>query len=155
MSAASQEYSGELLAFADDLRSRELLGTLGLSVERRIRKRTRKGVDYQGREFKEYSEAHAARRKRKGLPTDAVNLQFTLYGGSMDHLDHVVARDLSSVEVLFTSERAERIMRYHNVEGAGKSKVIRQNMGLSEQDEQDLRRLTGDFVDRLIRKHFS
>ncbi len=148
-----QRLEQDLQELADGLQDQRLLRRIGLSVERRVRQRTRQGVDFEDSPFQDYSESYAKKRERKDLPTDKVNLQYTLYGGSMEQLDHVIARDLSGVEVLFATERAEDIMRYHNVEGAGESKVIRQNMGVTEEDIDEIEDLVGQHIDDLLSIH--
>lgn len=145
----------DLEAFARSLQNQRLLSRIGLAAERLIKDRTRRGVDFEERVFERaptaeagspYSPGHAQKRADQGLPTGLINLQFTLYGGSMEAFDHVVARDLQSVALRFTSARAERIMRFHNIEGAGKSKVIRKNIGLSRRDLDRIKDLVEDHV---------
>lgn len=154
-----EEAGRRLITLASALYSQKLMNRAGLAGVRRIQSRTRRGVDFEGRPFvsaptaeagSPYSPGHRSRREAKGLPVDKVNLQMTLYGGSMQTFTHTVAADFSSVALGFESARAERIMRFHNVDGAGRSRVIRQNIRLSGKDITDIEALVEDHVRDLI-----
>lgn len=60
--------------------SKSLMSEVGLFILARIKSRTIRGVDYSGKLFKPYSQQYKLFRKKKGHPTNKVNLTFT---GSM------------------------------------------------------------------------
>lgn len=132
------------------LKNQRTLNKVGLAGTRKIKKRTRSGVDYLGNTFAEYSESHAKRRAAKGLPTSKVNLKFELYDSMLDYLDHEVSSSLDQVTILVDDDEKEEIAKYHNKEGAGKSKVIREFMGLTEDDEKEIAELIGEDIDELL-----
>jgi hypothetical protein len=58
----------------------KLLENVGPFLNFQILQRTAKGVDYEGKQFKPYSEGYKKRRKKAGRPVNKVDLNFT---GSM------------------------------------------------------------------------
>ncbi len=156
-----KKLAGDLEDLADLLMNQELMNKIGLGVIRRNAQRTRRGVDAAGRPFvaaptarpgSPYSPGHARRRTRRGLPTDKINFQFTLYGGSLEALNHVINRDLSDIHIMFTNPRAARIMAYHNVSGAGRSRVIRETLGLNAEDISMIETLVGKHADDALKR---
>lgn len=122
----------------EGLHAQRQLNRLGLAVQRIIRRRTRRGIGVDGERFQDYSDGHTRKREAKGLPTDTVDLTFSLYDGMMQAIDHVIANDYASVALLIDDRRKHQIARYHNIEGAGKSKVIRRFWGLSDEEEGEV-----------------
>lgn len=116
----------------------ERANKLALGAIRLIKKRTRQGIDISGNPFIPYSKKYARKRERAGKETSIVNLVYDDYFGMMNKIDHIVARDLSSVSILIDDKEKSQIARYHNIEGAGKGKVIRKFWGLSEEEEAQL-----------------
>lgn len=137
----------------DALQSRTLLNKLGLAQIRKIKSRTRAGLDLEGKPFKAYNEKYAERKEKlTGIPTDVVNLVYNDIDGMMASIDHVVASDLKSVALTFTKKDRARIAQYHNELGAGKSRVIRQFWGVSEQDSKDIAGIVQSDLDLLLQK---
>jgi len=122
----------------DSIPSQALMNRLGLAAIRLIKKRTRKGVDVEDEPFREYSEPYKKVRERAGLPTHPVNLTFNDIDGMMNNIDHLVARDFSKVLVYIKGSRNRRIARYHNVQGAGKSRVIRRFFAINKDEKKKL-----------------
>jgi hypothetical protein len=122
---------------ADLFENRKALNRLGLMAERMIQSRTRKGIDVHGRRFRNYSDQHAEKREAEGLETNTVNLEFSVYDGMLKQIGYLF-RDEATVELYFLNERSERLATYHNVDGAGKGKIIREFWNLSEEELQTL-----------------
>lgn len=137
----------DLRIFSDKLEDQQRLSRIGLGGIRNIKERTRRGVDVDGRPFEPYSEGHARKRRAKGLPTSRVDLKFSLYDGMMDQIDHVIARDLRSVAIVIEDDEKEQLAVYHNIEGAGRSRVIREFFGLSDDEIDAIEELVGDDID--------
>lgn len=126
----------ELDALTDDLESlasalhnERLLTRLGLAQIRRIKKRTRAGVDVHGNPFAEYSDGYARLRTAAGVPRKRDMLMYGVrvvdgeaeanaYDTMLDHLHETVADDLQSVELDFDRDDKAELAGYHN-EGEG------------------------------------
>lgn len=138
-----------------ELHSADWLHALGLNAIRIIRKRTFAGKDVYGKSFQKYSPGYARKRERAGLLTHPVNLEFTRVSGMLDSLEHVVLQDLSDVQVKFTSDEAQQLARYHNIEGAGKSRVIRKFFGIELRTEKkQLEKIGAAEIKKLLQKLF-
>lgn len=135
----------------DKLRNQALMNRLGLQAQRFIGKRTRKGKDVEGQDFKPYSDAYAKRRRRAGLQTHPVNLTWDNYTGMMRSIDHLVAHTYDKVLVYINDPTKRRIARYHNIKGAGKSKVIRRFMGMNEQERVKIDDIVNDAVAKILK----
>lgn len=134
------------------LKNQALMNRLGLGVRRLIQDRTRKGLDVQGKPFRKYSGGHAKRRAKLGLPTHPVNLQMDDVSGMLRRIEHVVARDLSDVEVYIGDPVKERIAYYHNVSGAGKSRIRREFWGLAKKEESMLQDIVNAELKNVLRR---
>jgi len=131
-----------------DLHSRANLNLLGLAGIRLIKQRTRQGKFLPGSSsggadypYTQYSERHAERRARAGLPTHVVNLEFDDVAGMLQNVDHIVAADLNSVSIDIIEEGKKRIAGYHHETGAGKSRVIRKFFDLSPEDREEIAKI--------------
>lgn len=138
----------DLRDLAAGLAERSRLEKIGLGQERRIRSRTRKGLDYLGDRFAAYSEGHKRRRAKDELPTGKVNLELSLYDGMLTYLSTEVDVAKGTVTVgIFKAEKDE-IAGYHN-EGAGHNPK-REFMGVSDSDTRDIAELMGEQIDDLL-----
>lgn len=132
----------------DGFESQTLLNKLGLAQIRNIKDRTRRGFDLHNRPFKAYSEAWKERKEIKyRVPSHPVNLILDDVTGMLTQIDHVVATDLKSVELMFKTPEKRRLASYHNDLGAGKSRVLRPFWGVSKDDEQALGNLVRAHLD--------
>ena len=114
-----------------------MMDQLGLGAIFIIKQRTQKGFDVFGKEFQAYSEPYKKVRRRAGWKTSPVDLYFTKdIHGMLGSIDHVIANDLESVRILISEPGKDLIGRYHDILGAGKSKVIRQWWGIQAADEK-------------------
>ncbi|MBN8586904.1 MAG: hypothetical protein J0L94_01120 [Rhodothermia bacterium] len=113
---------------------------VGLFIEALIRERTRQGNFLHGSSTKGYSKGHALKRARRGLPGSRVDL---LFQGRMLAAMHSRARASTSsirIEVGYlpaiSEVNATRIAEYHNTLGAGRSRIIRRFIGLTDSEAQ-------------------
>jgi hypothetical protein len=135
------------------LQNQMLLNKLALAQERKIKDRTRRGVDLEGKTFKPYNPQYAKRKfKITGIPTHVVNLTFDDISGMMQQIDHVIANDFSKVEIQILDPQKRKIAGYHHETGAGRSRVIRRFWGINQQDENDLLRIIGRDLELLVQK---
>lgn len=148
-----QKIKKALQTILDGLQNQTLLNKLGLTQIRKIKDRTRRGVDLSGKTFKPYNEQYAERKfKTTGIPTHVVNLTLDDISGMLQQIDHVVNTDFSNVEILFRDPRKRKLASYHNELGAGRSRVIREFWGINPQDEKDLLDLIGHDLELLLQK---
>lgn len=147
-----------LRAVAELVYNQELLTKVGLAYESVVRKRTRAGLDIHGKAFQPYSPAYEGVRSRSGEPTHPVNLTMDHFTGMLASVDHVVFNDLSSVMAFVEGSRKRgkktvtnaQIGRYHAIDGAGKSKVIRKWWGLSDKELKDIEDLIELELDKIF-----
>lgn len=122
----------------NDLHAQQIYNKLGLSAIRLIKKRTREGKDMHGSEFIQYSAGYIKKKDKAGFADPhKVNLTFSKVGGMLSSIDHKVNASLTSVLVFFDDREKERIAKYHQIEGAGKGRVIREFFDIVEQSEID------------------
>lgn len=138
-------------AFLGEIEGLKLRNTLGLGALRIIRKRTREGRDVDGNPFAPYSEGYAKRRGGRELPTDTVDLAFSVRDGMMQDLRYDIT-GTGNVVVGFGREDKAEIAGYHSVTGAGESKIVRNFFGLSDEEEKQLAELAGDDLAQLLLK---
>ncbi len=125
------------------MQSQTMLKKLGLIGVRTIQKRTREGVDVDGRAFQPYSEKYAEKRILAGLPTHIVNLEFDDVDGMLQQVEHIVASDLKSVHIDITDPQKKKLASYHDELGVAKAgENIRHFWGLSDDEQKDI----GDIV---------
>jgi len=129
------------------LQNQTMLNKMGLAAIRRIKERTRAGLDVEGNTFapaktakpgSPYSPAHAKKRELLNLPTAFVNLEMDDIGGMLQKVDHRVFPALDGVELDITDPRKKRIMKYTSFEGVGKNKIVRKSWGINDQDKKDI-----------------
>jgi len=130
------------------------LQRIGLAFATFVRENTiPKNRDIYGNPFQEYSDLYAGKRERAGLGTD-VDLIFSRLKGidaMMDSIDDLLLKGLSGVAMFFRNSRAEQLARYHNIEGAGKSRVIRRFWGLTDEHKQKITDMVGEHANEFLR----
>jgi hypothetical protein len=150
-----EELNDDLAIFAEAIRNQEMLNKLGLAAERRIRKRTRQGKSVEGDRFQTpaddtlgaYSESHGERREEKGLPTDKINLQFSLYDGMLEQMTYDVSQDLDGVELYFDDEEKAQLAYYITEKGIGNTGGHTYNFfGLNEEDNREIEKIIDDHL---------
>jgi hypothetical protein len=151
----------DLNSLARELITASSLNELGLGAIHIIRERTRSSTDWHGVPFQRYSPGHIRTRRKAGISDPAkVILQLSSLsnkGGSrrsmMEEIGHTVMSNLAGVEVHPTSSRAEELLVIHNITGAGKSRVRRENWNLNEGDIGTLVAGLQRHVDDVLRLH--
>lgn len=145
------------MALLDTLRLQVFWNKISLAVNRIIQERTRKGIGVGGEAFKPYSEQYAKKRGRAGLPINPPDLKFDEKSGMMKRIDHEIFNDYKAVEIFINSPEKEQLAIYHNIMGAGKSKVIRRFWGLSEEEKEKIYELIDETLPALaaeaVRNH--
>lgn len=134
------------MSFLDSSRRQVFLNKMALAVRYILRKRTSQGMDVDGKPFVPYSEKYAKKRAKKGLPITPPDLIFDETSGMMHRIDHEVFNDNKSVEVFINTPEKEQLAIYHNIDGAGESKVLRRFWGLMEGEKQQLFDLAEDEI---------
>ena len=135
---------------------------------RNIRTRTEKGTDVNGRKFAPYSkkafffnvgteggepryksfqDGYAGFRNYKGRQTAFVDLNFS--GRMLSSMTSRVSP--SKGELFFSNNEANRKAFYHDVAGAGKSKVVRPFFGISDREEEQIVKVFSDLIDKEIK----
>jgi hypothetical protein len=162
--------SDRLQTLLDGLYDQERLAKLGLGAERKIRKRTRKGISVNRTPFPRaqnpratedsdsqfagspYSDSWARERREKGLTIKKKTLKYTLRGGMMAKMTHKVLQGSGEKGALlyFEGERAEQLARWHNVEGVGTNHMKHRFFGLNEKERGAIRDLFVEEINDLI-----
>jgi hypothetical protein len=144
--------------FLSGLRNQTLLNKIGLAGIRLIKKRTREGIFLEGSSpgHTTYSEGHKKKREKAGLPTSIVNLQFDDIDGMLTEVDHVILNSFEGVAIDIMDEEKREIGYYHNVSGAGKSRIKRVWFDLDDAERQQIVDLVegeaSDLINRLVAK---
>ena len=110
-------------------------------MEAAIKKRVAQGTFLNPGASREYSPGHAAKRQKKGLPVGHVDLFFS---GNM--LDALKTDVLTGAEIALivgyidgkSESRAIELAGYHNLSGAGKNKIKRVFIGLTDAERQQV-----------------
>lgn len=140
-----------------------LMRTIGQGLVGRIRSRTTRGVDVDGRPFQRLSASYG-RAKRKALGHASANL--TVSGRMLNDMQAKPRPTGLTIGFVSQGGRASRgstfIQRsravgagdkafYHNEAGAGASRVIREFFGLSDEDEDFILNHVRAFIDKELR----
>lgn len=146
---ADQSMEKRLNALALALENEQLFARLGVLVKEIIESRTVDGDGgFLNGNAKGYSDSYAMRRELRGLQTEFVDLQFS--GGMWGSFDFATDKDNLLVELGFNREEMAKIASYHDRDGAGRSKVIREFLGLTEAEANEV----SDFVFEEVGRRF-
>jgi hypothetical protein len=128
----------------------QLLVDMAEEVRSAILKRTARGLDYKGKPFKPYSRRWKAERRKRGKQTSRVDLNFTgrMLGDVLTMIDPASGRAVVSFG---GSGTGGGLAYYHNVSGAGSSRVRREFFALSEEDKENLKKMLEEHIDRVVR----
>lgn len=118
-----------LSSFGKEATSNNILLQIAVGVKDNILLQTAAGIDYKGAAFKPYSKAYAKREGKRNA--------WMYQSGVMLNSMTQKAIDNMSVMVYFNNATARERAKWHNVDGAGKSKVIREFFGFSEMAKQE------------------
>lgn len=137
----------DTLLKVDFLRKDELLKKVGDLVLGRISARTKAGIDSQGRPFEPYSEQYAKKREKKGLQKTP-DLEYS--GAMLGNMKAQVDLDREQVTIYFPDPVEAQKAHFHNNEGAGKSKVVREFYDLNNDDITAVRELIKEHITECI-----
>lgn len=136
----------------DKLKSQYIQNQIGITGVHLVQGRTRKGIDIFGNKFKPYSKSYARKRRKLNLFTNIVNLKSDANAntGMVNNLTYTVSSDFSTVLIHLRDKSKEKLARFHQILGAGKSKVIRQWVGFTKKQNQQLQEHTSKVVKNII-----
>ncbi len=134
----------------ENLITAQLLADLAGEARSAILKRTAQSMDYKGKPFKDYSRRWKAERRKRGKQTSRVDLNFTgrMLGDVLTRIDPANGRAVVSFG---GSGIGGRLAYYHNVSGAGSSRVRREFFALSEEDRENLKKMLEEHIDGVVR----
>jgi hypothetical protein len=106
-----------------------------------------KSKDVENKAYKPYSTAYSEWKERK-YPQFKGKVNLTRTGRMLRGLNDV-AVDKNEINIRFADQESAEIAYYHNVMGAGKAKVIRRFLGLTEKELEDktLNKFIGEAVE--------
>ncbi len=121
--------------------TKDAMRQIGFLAVEEIVERTRSGKDRNNRSFARYSPAYRARKQKESGSASPVNL--TGWGAGTHMLDDIAIVGVTehSVQVGPITARATKLARFHAIDGAGKSRVIRDFLGVSK-----------GFLDKVVRQ---
>ena len=135
----------------DAMITEKVLNKIGLAAVRIIVKRTRRqSLDVSGKSLQPYSAKYLAKRAGDGLASPAkVTMSFARTNSMLDTIDLRAAENY--VELYFNDPLKEKLAYYHNISGAGKSRVIRRFWGIEiEQEKENLTQLAQKEAERTL-----
>lgn len=143
------------LGSAVDLRSIENeMHYVAQAVESIILLRTQRGRFLNAGHRTSYSKGHERKRKKKGLPTNRVNLFFE--GNLLQDMTKVVRTesDSASIQVGYIDGQSDpdsaTLANYFNVDGVGKSRVLYEYLGLTDQEVDKIEKALTKRIDAKI-----
>lgn len=122
----------------------------GLRIIDLINQNIKNQVDYEGHPLAKYSAGYAEMKERK-YPQHGGKVNLSVTGLMLAALDVVGVSDNQIVIGFDDPEQAQKAY-WHTISGAGRSRVLRQFMGLSREQWEDKRlvRLINESVDVVI-----
>jgi len=122
------------------LNNAKVFNKTGLGAIRIIRKRTRAGRDVRGNFFDSYSTGYLAKRQQAGYANASkVTLEFAQVNTMLEAIGFKYSMGFggaeSIIEVYITDPIKAQIAYYHNVSGAGRSRVTREFWGIETDEE--------------------
>lgn len=146
---ADDNLGKRLNALALAVQDQQLFNRLGILIKEIIETRTVDGAGgFLNGNRKGYSERYEMRRELRGLQTQFVDLQFS--GNMWGSFDYATSLDDLLVELGFNRAEMAQIAAYHDRDGAGKSKVVREFLGLTDAEANEV----SDFVFNEVGKRF-
>lgn len=149
------ELDAKLQILAQALRDEAALNRIAFYVRQIIEERTLAGRFLNPGARLQYSEAYEEKRALRGLPVNKVDLQFS--GAMWGSFDHAIDLDRLEIELGFNREELARIASYHDLHGAGRNKVIREFLGLTDPEMEEVRNFIlqefGEKIDFILNKN--
>jgi len=125
----------KIRVLAHAFEDRAILNRVAFLVRQIIEERTEQGRFINDNQ-KPYNPVYANRRLVRGLQTHAVNLEFSAaMFGSFDH--NLNIKDLE-IELGFNRLEMAKLASYHDTYGAGRGKVVREFLGLTEPEQKEV-----------------
>ena len=150
----SDNLGERLRMLQEEIAAEVILSGVALLARQIIEERTLAGRYLEGG-GKPYSKAYARKRQKRGLQTARVDLQFS--GAAWGSFDHALDVRQAEISLGFNRDELARIMSYHDEKGAGKNRVVRAFMGLTDQEQEKVAEYilekAGKRIDVLLEKN--
>lgn len=130
---------------------RPLLERLGMAYRTLVKERTQKGRDVDDKPFRPYSSGYLRTRRKKRRPTHPVDLTIDDVTGMISSITYRAEPKASRVISFISDSEKAQIARYHAVLGAGVNRIKRRFWGLSESQEERIRRIINVEIDKKIK----
>lgn len=138
--------TAKLARMGKDIGSVRVMGQVGALINLRIKERTARGVDIDGKPFDPYTPAYRKKRTDEGHAGNTPNLFFT---GSMFS---ALTYDADKYQVISYFMNTVDKFGGRNPEKAFFNDEIRPFFGLNESDINEIEALVKDHITRLLRK---
>jgi len=138
------EFNSKIGRFNEKINDGKILKKIAIIIKNKIFVTTQSGKDFKLKSFKPYSKKYAS---KEGKTT--VNLTQT--GEMLNQMTQILLTN-QTAKIFFATKDARNRARWHNVEGAGKSKVIRVFFGVTDNDEKKSRDLYDKEIKRIKEK---
>ena len=117
------------------LRDEIILSRAAFYARQIIQERTLRG-EFLSSDKAGYDEDYADKRTQRGLQTSHVDLQFS--GAMWGSFDHNIDVAKLEIELGFNRDELARIASYHDIHGAGRNKIIREFLGLTDEEYEEV-----------------
>jgi len=132
----ADDFGKRLELLARSIADEKIMNEIAFYIRNLIEERTLAGQFLNPDARKQYSDLYAEKREARNLPTDRVDLQFS--GAMWGSFDHNVDLEKLQIELGFNREELAKIASYHDVHGAGRNKIIREFLGLTEAELEEV-----------------
>jgi len=147
----TDDLASSIRKISKGLVTRDLLGELSSRAKEVILERTDREMDYSVERFRPYSKGWSAERAKKGKTASVVDLSFE--GKMLGDIKAGVDITGGEARVYFANPGSEgKKALYHNVTGAGGSKIRREFFGLGEGDGDVLEKIVFDHIRGLLKR---
>jgi len=133
----------------EGLVTESMLEGIASKVKENIIKRTGEGRDFRSERFSPYSKEWKRKRAGSGKETAVVDLKFT--GKMLAGIHSEAVKGKNEARLYFDDFAEGKKAAYHNVTGAGWSKVKREFFGLGAEDKKFIRGVLLDHIEKVLK----
>lgn len=144
------EISEAVVGVSGELVDKELLEKLGRLLRDRIIDRTKRGIGVDGKKLKGYSKSYKEKRARAGKQTAHADLTWS--GDMLKNITPGVNVEKGEVVLFFPDQAQREKAWFHNVGGAGKSKVVRKFFAFNDDDVAAIKELVAAHVVKVFER---
>jgi len=109
----------------------QTLRKAGLRIIDIIRQKTKKTLDYRDEPLAKYCPQYRIWKEKK-YPQYKGKVNLTMTGNMLRSLVVILAGD-NTIRIGFENEEASQLAYYHNISGAGRGRVLRRFLGISDE----------------------